>query len=336
MNGLNTGAELEVFYENLMNKVKVSNEDYYQIIRPKSHANKYTHIQYNHLSGSNYICLDCDSDSFKLIDTSNIQPNLLVVNPDNNRGHFYFRINGFVGTTPNARTKPQKALRLLNHSLNNYLGTDAGFSGAQGKNPLYNGFRVFSFCDRPQDFNDIFDNIPEEKIYINEPQRLVSDLGNDVIQVGEGERTVYLFETIRRYSYRVKHKHDDYQSFRADIEKVYLDLNSKLANPMGYNDCKNAIKSISNWTWTKYDGSDFKNRGVMQLETRGTSLTTQEKQTVGAIYAAKTKRNATGELLQRCVDALHTQGEKVTQSAVQALSGKGIRTIKRYWKDLNK
>lgn len=329
MQGIYTQPELQIFNNNLMQKVKVSNQDYFQVIRSKKFAANFSHIQYNHLSGSNYVCLDCDHDSFQIISETNLSPNLLVVNKDNNRGHLYFRLESFVGTTSAARTAPQRTLRLLTHSLNNYCGTDHAFNGVQAKNPLSGDFRAFSYSDKPYSFEELFDNIPEKHIYINQPHRIITE-NKEILKVAEGERNIYLFDAVRFEAYAAKHKHTSYQSFYKEVESVYLDLNAAISEPLGLNEAINSIKSIAKWTWEHYTG-DSKNRGVLELDLRGHNLSLAERQTVGAIYSAKIKRNATLEAIQAAFEALQAEGIKPTQKAVAERSGKSERTVRSYW-----
>lgn len=334
MYGINPKKELEIFNNLLMNKVKVSNKDYYQVIRSKKYAHKFTHIQYNHCSGSNYIFLDCDKDALQTIEETNLKPNIVSVNQDNGRGHIGFRFNSFVGTTANASIKPQKALRLLNHSLNNYLGTDKAFNGVQCKNPLYHGFRIFSFSDQGYDFAELFDNIPDEHIYINQPEKIVIE-DKEVLAVVNGERNAYLFDTVRFKSYQIKHKFKNYEDFFTEIERIYNDLNAMLSDPLPFKECQHSIKSIATWTWNNYTGEDGKNRGVMQLDSKGHNLTLQDKQIIGAKYSHKIRTEATEQRIIETVKALQAKGEKITQKAVAEHSGLNKNTLTKY-KDLIK
>jgi len=334
MYGINTNQELEIFNKNLMQKVKVSNADYYQIIRSKRLSCQYSHIQYNHLSGQNYIGLDCDYDVFELLEEKNVNPNLVVKNHDNNKAHLFFRLSSFVGTTPNAKIKPQKALRLLTHSLNNYLETDKAFNGVQAKNPLYKGFEVFSYSNDSYDFNELFECIPDEQIYVNKPEISISE-DKEIIHVGTGERNVYLFDTVRFQSYKVKHKHKDFNSFYDEIERIYNDLNAMLSEPMDFKECQHSIKSIATWTWFKFEG-DGKNRGVLDLAVNGHNLSLQDKQVIGATYSNQLQRETTQNALQATFNELVSQCIKPTQKAVALSSGKSLITVKRYWSKLEK
>lgn len=334
MHGINTQMELQHFKNNLMNKIKVSNADYYQIIRNKQHSQAYSHIQYNHLSGQNYIGLDCDIDVFNMIEEKNINPNLVVKNKNNNRAHLFFRLTSFVGTTPKARIKPQKTLRLLTHSLNNHLKTDHAFNGVQAKNPLNDSYDVFSFSNESYDFNDLFENIPDEQIYINKPEILMHE-DKEIIHVGTGERNVYLFDTVRFQSYKVKHKHNNFNSFYDEIERIYNDLNNMLAEPMDFKECQHSIKSIATWTWCNFVG-DGKNRGVMDLASKAHNLSDHDKKVVGANYTNKIRKETSYNAIQGAFNELVSQCIKPTQKAVANLSGKSLITVKRYWSKIEK
>lgn len=312
-----------------MQKVKVSNQDYFQVIRSKEKAANYSHISYNHISGINYICLDCDGDSFQIISETSLSPNLLVVNKDNSRGHLYFRLESFVGTTSAARTAPQRTLRLLTHSLNNFCGTDHAFNGVQAKNPLSGEYRVFSYSHEAYSFAGLFDNIPDEHIYINQPQRIITD-SKETLQVAAGERNIYLFDAVRFKAYAIKHKHSNHQSFFDEVLELYLELNAQIAEPLGLNEAKNSAKSIAKWTWNNYTG-DSKDRGVLELDLRGHNLSTRDKQVLGAKYTHQQQREGSQQAITAAFEALQAEGIKPTQKAVAERSGKGIATVKRYW-----
>ncbi len=328
MYGIDPKNELKIFNQNLMDKVKVSNADYYQIIRTKKHSAQFSHVQYNHLSGVNYIGLDCDHDVFTLLDDKNINPNLVVINKNNNKAHLFFRLSSFVGTTANSKVKPQRALRLLTHSLNNYLGTDRGFNGIQAKNPLHSDFRVMSFANRPWDFTELFDNIPDEQIYVNKPRVSTQD-DKEIIHVGAGERNVYLFDAVRFQSYKIKHKHNNFNDFYEEVEKIYIELNTMLAEPIDFKECQHSIKSIATWGWYNFVG-DNKNRGVLELDSKGHNLTLQDKQVLGSQYVAKTKREKTEQLIVEAINILQANGKKTTKKAISELAGVHRNTLRNY------
>lgn len=94
------------------------------------------------------------------------------------------------------------------------------------------------------------------------------------------------------------------------------------------------VKSITNFTWSKYTGGDGKNRGILELSSKGHNLTMQDKQIIGSNYTAKIKRENTEQLLKECLAELQAQGKKATQKAVAELSGKSLRTVKNYWKQI--
>lgn len=329
MYGIRVNKEIETFNALLMNKVKVSNKDYFQIIRSKKYASKYPHIQYNHLSGVNYIAIDIDNDVFNTLEETNLNPNLVIANSSNNKAHCYFRLNDFVGTTAKSSIKPQKALRLLTHSLNNFMNGDKAFNGMQAKNPLHDTYRVFSFSDQGYDFAELFDNIPDDKIFIYKPE--IVETKEAVEAPG---RNCYLFELTRFYSYKQKWHCKSYDELFKCVEAFAQNANANLTEPLGTSEISYIVKSITNFTWSKYTGGDGKNRGILELSSKGHNLTMQDKQIIGANYTNKTQRENTEQLLKDCLAELQAQGKKATQKAVAELSGKSLKTVKRYWKQI--
>lgn len=333
MIGINTKKELEIFYNNLPNKPYCGCWKGQTIIADKEKAVNYKYLQYQHPQIAKYICIDFDGIAANILDSS-LRPNILVLNKENAKGHGYYRINNFVASTPNSRIKPQKTLRLINHSLINYFtdleaNPDPCFNGQKAKNPLSSDdFRVFSYRQDGFDFDEFFDNIPDQYIYT----RKAPVIENKAIVEVTG-RNCYLFEKTRKQAYIFKNKSKHFNSFYAAVETFCFRANAELSNPLGFGEVEQIIKSITKWTWNNYTG-DTKNRGVMQLDLKGHDLTLQDKQVLGAKYTNETQREDTQAVLKECFDQLQAEGKKATQKAVAELSGKGIATVKRYWKNL--
>lgn len=325
MYGIRKEIELEIFNSNLMDKVKVSNKDYYQVIRNKKNADQYSHIQYNHLSGVNYIAIDIDTDVFSCLEETNLHPNLVVANLSNNKAHCYFRLNDFVGTTPQSRMRPQKALRMLTHALNNNLGGDKAFNGMQAKNPLHSDFRVFSLSSEGYDFAELFDNIPDEHIYIYKPE--IVETKEAVESPG---RNCYLFEIVRYHSYKLKWKCEDYDQFFSQVKDFTVSANENMTNPLGSREVWSIIKSVSNFTWNKYTGGDDRNKGVMELNIKGHNLSQRDKEVLGAQYSNKVRTDNTEQRIVEAVDTLQAENVKITQKAIAERSGLHRNTLRNH------
>ena len=330
MYGIRVNKEIEIFNTLLMNKVKVSNKDYFQIIRSKKHASKYPHVQYNHLSGVNYIAVDIDSDVFNILEETNLNPNLVVANSSNNKAHCYFRLNDFVGTTANSSFKAQKAMRLLHNSLNNYMNGDKAFNGMQAKNPLHNSYRVLSFSDQGYDFAELFDNIPDEHIYIYKPE--IVETKESVYSPG---RNSYIFEVTRFHAYKQKALCSSFEQFFNEVDSYAQLANSNLTEPLELSEIKYIVRSITNFTWSKYTGGDGKNRGVLELSSKGHNLSLQDKQVIGAKYSHKIRTDNTEQRIVEAVEALQAENLKITQKAIAERSGLNKNTLTKY-KDLVK
>lgn len=339
MLGINKEKELKILYTNLPEKPYFSYQNYAKYVRPKKHIYEYTHLQFNHPEIIKYIVVDLDKFALDILDT-NLKPNLLVINKDNPRGHAFFRLKSFVGCTSNSKMKPQRTLRLITHSINNYLfdtaGADHCFNGHLAKNPFFeNDYKIYSFNQDAWEFEDFFENIPDQHIKLNKPKTLTVQ-GVELEAVAVGERNCYLFDAVRFESYKLKSRFSTFENFANAVQEYAEKSNGRLQNPLQYGELQGLIKSISKWTWTKYDGSDGKNRGVMELDAKGHNLTLQDKQVLGAKYSHEKRKETSYKAISDAFYSLVNDGLKPTQKAVAKRSGKGIATVKRYWKQINR
>ena len=342
MYGINPQNQIRTLYENLPAKPFFSYDNYIKQVRPKKFIKEYSHLQYNHPQIQKYIVIDLDKTAINILDT-NLKPNLLILNKKNGSGHAYFKLKSFVSCTPNSRMQPQKTLRLITHSINNYLaepcGADNRFSGQLAKNPMVadvnDRYRVLSFNDDEWDFEDFFENIPDQFIKMNQPEKIVIDQ-KELECVAIGERNHFLFNKVRFESYKLKNRIFAESDFYEAVEEYANKSNGCLVNPLEYGEINSLIKSISNWTWLKYDGTDAKNRGVMQLDLKGHNLSLKDKQVIGAKYSHKIRKESSYKAIQASFNRLLNVGIKPTQKAVSEHSKKGIATVKRYWKQLNR
>jgi len=340
MNGITPKNEIIKLYENLPTKPYFSYENYIKCVRPKKFVKEYSHLQYNHPQIQKYIVIDLDDTAINILDT-NLKPNLLVLNKDNGKGHAYFRLKSFVPVTAKSRMQPQKTLRLITHSINNYLfepaGADHRFSGQLAKNPMCGDdrYRVLSYTDQSWDFEDFFENIPDQHIKMNQPQKIIVDQ-KELEAVAVGERNHFLFNKVRFEAYRLKAKYGNPDAFYDAVEDYANKCNGCIANPLGYGEINQIIKSISKWTWNEYDGTDAKNRGVMELDSKGHNLSLQDKQTLGAKYTNEQRKESSYKAISDAFFHLLSKDIKPTQKAVAEQSKKSLRTVKTYWKQLNR
>lgn len=328
MFGFDPQKELEILYNNLPKRPYAGNYKAQSIIVDKDRVYDFNYIQYNHPEIAKYIVIDFDDIAMNILD-SNLSPNLLVFNHNNPKGHAYYRLKDFVGSTAKSRMKPQKALRLITHSIINYsqelgAGGDHAFNGQKAKNPLSSNFKVFSYNQQPWEFDELFDNIPDRHIYTRKPEIIQ---GSEVVEVAG--RNCYLFELTRHESYKLKAKFKYYAPFFSAVESFCLKANGNLSIPLAYGECKHIIKSVANWTWLNYTG-DCKNRGVLELDSKGHNLTLQDKQSLGAGYTNKIRTEATEQRIVEAVEALQAENVKITQKAIAERSGLHRNTLRNH------
>lgn len=340
--GINPQNELKRLMVNLPKKPFVGGFKAQTIIVDKADIETYKYLQYQHPEYARYIVIDIDSMAFDITST-NLMPNLLVINKYSDstsehavlKGHAFYRLDGFVGASSKSRIKPQKTLRLINHSIINYLraeGIDAdpAFNGQKAKNPFNSNFTILSLRDEPWSFADFFEAIPEQHIYNRKP---VIQQGKEVVEIAG--RNCYLFEKVRIESYKAKSKYDNFNCFYDYVHDFTLKQNGMLSNPLDYGEIKQIVKSVSNWTWLNFTG-ETRNKGVMELAVKGHGLTQRDKEVLGANYTAKIKVENTYKAIQDAFLALVNENIKPTQKAVAERSGKSLRTVKTYWKQINR
>ena len=90
------------------------------------------------------------------------------------------------------------------------------------------------------------------------------------------------------------------------------------------------VKSISNFTWSKYTGGDGKNRGVLELSSKGHNLSLQDKQVIGAKYSHKIRTDNTEQRIVEAVEALQAENLKITQKAIAERSGLHRNTLRNH------
>jgi hypothetical protein len=325
--------ELEILYSHLPTKPYVGDFKAQTLITSKDKIKNYSYLQYNHPEIARYIVIDCDEQAFNFVYTD-LKPNLLVMNKENGKGHAFFRMKGFVGSTAKSKWKPQKTLRLINHAIinmanDNGIGADPCFNGLKAKNPFNSNYRVSSYNQEPWDFNEFFEYIPDKYIYSRKPEIVQ---GSEVIEVAG--RNCYLFETTRKQAYVLKAKITSFDRFYNAVHDVALKINGNMSIPLDYSEVKSVIKSVATWTWKHYHG-DTKNRGVMDLTAKGHNLTLKDRQVLGAKYSHKIRTDNTEQRIVEAVEALQADNVKITQRAIAERSGLNKNTLTKY-KDLVK
>lgn len=323
MQGIITTPELQLFQENLPKKPYCC--DHYSqglVVRGVKHAINKDYIQPNHPDFLNYLAFDIDVDCWRVMDENHgLRPNLAIINPENNKGHFLLRIKDGIYKGENANRKFLKYASDMENKLTNQYGADFGYSGTIIKNPLSSSWRVFSYRSDPWDFDELNEYITKKPI-----QRSQIDFIETNTALG---RNCQLFDEIRlKYAYRSLQHHKDngtYETFKDFLFNVAEKINGEFTNPLCPGEVLQVVKSISKWTWSKYEPKI--NRG--RDDAKGIFLgNTKDKQTLSAIETNKQRKNDTERKIKSAIYGIKADGLKVTQKRIAEASGLHRNTLR--------
>jgi hypothetical protein len=135
-------------------KLKTSQSKGFCQIRNKAIALTNPYIQANPLNSFEWIIIDVDTNIDYWEDLP-VQPNYVVMNKDNNKGHLYFKIKA----VHNNLSSSHKAIEYYNavrYGLNTLLGGDIGFTQTLSKNPLAtNHWRVLELHTKEYELSEL-------------------------------------------------------------------------------------------------------------------------------------------------------------------------------------
>lgn len=318
MNGINIETELNHFKNNLTAKPFCRNYKNEPVrVLPKTQAQAFNHIQSDHPEWQNYFVVDVDTNWMDVLDDTHLKPNILVSNKDNPRAHLFFRIEALC-KTKFARVKPIKYAAAIERSLNYHLSGDPCFNNQTTKNPLKTDqYRVLSFRKDPYSFAELHD-------YLDLSKRLVRQEVNGL------SRNCDMFDIVRYKAYQIA---KTYQETRKEEHFYnyllrYAEDKNNFSNPLGFNELKSIVKSVSRWTYKNYDGTGKKiKRGRDKLAFLDN---THDKQVYSAIKTNRTRKQDTERKIKGVMYDLTTQGKKITNKAIMELTGLNKNTLTNY------
>lgn len=214
------------------------------------------HIQPNTLKLHSWIVLDVDqpgaAHSWR---SSNCPPpNITTTNPRTGHAHLMFQLSAPVATTEIARIHPVQYLAAVEHGLNIAFGGDIGYKAVITQNPLNPHW--LTECPR----NESYD-IGELAEWVTLPKKKeVMQLAEQEEYAGRG-RNCYLFENLRKVSYRAWLKHRrpaGDESFLVEVRGLAESLNATLGNPLGTSEVRTIAKSVARWVWREFTNEEFR------------------------------------------------------------------------------
>jgi hypothetical protein len=126
------------------------------------------------------------------------------------------------------------------------LEADTGYSGLMTKNPAHPLWRVLRGPQQSYELGDLAE-------WVDLPKHLPKKKPQEI---GLG-RNVTVFEWLRQYAYRqIRHYKVDVRNFilwQSHLNGKALERNGELKHPLAGNEVWHIAKSVSKWTWNKFD-----------------------------------------------------------------------------------
>ena len=211
-----------------------------------------------------------------------------TVNRDNGHAHLVWGLVAPVLVdSPDMRQAPMRYLCAIEAAFRAVLQADCGYSGLITKNPSHPLWRTLMGPQLGYDLGELAE-------YVDLPKHLPKR--GKVEEVGLG-RNVTLFEWLRQYAYRhIRHYKGDVRNFvlwQSHLNNKALLRNGDFHTPMDGREVWHVAKSVSKWTWQKFDleVSDAKfsalqaHRGAKGLAKRWGD--NEDKQASARLMAAK-------------------------------------------------
>lgn len=293
----------------------------------KHNAVTYRNIQHNSNAMIKSLCFDIDDKNglFQWDDNNCLAPNWVTVNRNNGHAHYGYMITSPVSKTFKSQPKPQLFLSAVYKGMALKLGSDKSYSAFMTKNPLHEDWDTFTLEDKPYELNELADNF--ELVWGNKDKSLdeCGELGRHQTLFNKGRIEIY--KITQRYRTA---KNPD--GLEVHTDKIFQQMNNSFNEPLPEKQVYQLAKSVANWCYRKYVG-DGKDRGVMELASKGYGLTMKGRQSLGATYSHDIRKQGTEQKIREAVAYLKTSGRRVSINAVAIHTGMSKSGLVRNYGD---
>lgn len=220
-------------------------ENYGLRIVSRGQADLFKYIQHNPPAMMHWLVFDCDYPGAlaKVAADGLPLPNFVATNPANGHSHLFYGLADPICVSEAAHRKPVFLLRRIEFQMCEQLGADVNYQGFISKNLLNEHWHV-------QVVREQLWKLLDFQEFLTLPKRLPKRADNS----GLG-RNVTLFNETRRVAYaavlgyRLTGNKD---GFREYVHGVASGKNLGFSAPLYAAEVRSIVKSITNWTWTKY------------------------------------------------------------------------------------
>ena len=181
-------------------------------------------------------------------DDANLPPPAwAAVDKQSTRGHLVWGLSvPVLVDSPDMRQAPLRYLCAVEAAFRAKLDADTGFSGLMTKNPAHDLWRVLRGPRQAYELAELAD-------WVDLPKHLPKKKPEEI---GLG-RNVTVFEWLRQYAYRhIRNYKGEVRNFilwQAHLNTKALERNGDFLYPLQGNEVWHIAKSVSKWTWNRFD-----------------------------------------------------------------------------------
>lgn len=226
-----------------------------QYQRSRAEALQHRHIQPNTAGLIRWLTFDIDRPdaAFCWQDSNAAPPTLIMTNPANGHAHYAYALAAPVPRTEVSRIKPLQYLAAIEEGTRRRLGADPGYSGGLIKTPGHSAWRTSS-CAGLYGLSDLAEwcDLPAP----SEMRRIAAN--EDYAGLG---RNCTLFEHLRKQSYQTVRQYwqpGGYEPFSHHMLMTAEAMNGQFSNPLPYGEIKSIARSVSKWTWQRFNPAEFR------------------------------------------------------------------------------
>ena len=288
-------------------------------IRQLKTAIKQPYIQANspHLRVWMLFDIDRPDGAYRWYDVNLLPPTWNSVKRSNGHSHMAYGICAPVLVdSPDMRQKPLRYLCAIEAGFMERLGADRDYSGLMTKNPIHPDWDTLTYGG--------LDLLLYDLDYLAEwvdLSKFIPKRGKNPELIGLG-RNVTLFENLRYWAYRnIRHYKGEVKNFiywKAEAYERALSMNGDFPKPLDGRECYHVAKSVSRWTWNKFD--------IAASDARFSKLQAHRGRQGGLAKGAANEDKRVSARLMRA--------KGMTQAAIAAELGVNQSTIARWVADL--
>jgi hypothetical protein len=236
--------------------------------RPRDKAAECLYVQPNPSKLVRWLVFDVDYlDAYTAAERAGVaEPDIIVMNPDNHRGHLYYLLSAPVSRSRRSRRYPVALMNKTVRKMTLALQADSSYIGLIAKNPLHPQWRVRWGSCRGYSLTQLLESIPEKSEQPDTEEKV------NVPQVALGEsRNCAIFDAARVRAYRVFGKCRSASDFTNRVVEDCHSMNDALPSPLDHREVSVIARSISDWVVENFAKGRRRNASV-ELRERQTFL----------------------------------------------------------------